>query len=1202
MSAGLVAPAPATAEPAPDSGTVSRDVTGRVRSVGPAAGKTIRASPLAGRSTTSPEDAARSHLRRYAGLFGVQDAERELGLVRAETQGGAKVLRFQQTREGLPVIGGELNVQIDDDGSLIGMNGEATAAAAFNATATATAASAQATAIAATAKADKVPATTLTASEPVLSAYDPALVGASDVRGARAVWQVEVRSTADREIRRYVLVDAEDGRVALSFSQTPHANGARTVCDFDNVTSATNVCLSASGPVARVEGQAATGVADVDAAYDLSGAFRDFLTTLGRNSIDNAGMDLVSAVNFCPSGLACPYANAFWDGAQMTYGAGYASADDVVGHEFTHGVTQYTSKLLYYSQSGAINESISDVLGEAFDQLHAGPPAGDDSAGAKWQLAEDLSGGAIRNMANPTLLGQPDSTDSPLWNSEPYDNAGVHINSGVGNKTAYLMTEGGTFGGFTISPIGDVGKTARIWLAAQSLLTSGSDYTDLAYALHQACINLTKDTSLGITQAHCTSTLYATGATKMSTPPVVDGYLPQAPRCTAPAASTNVLWDNFNWPASSTLFTGWSESGNASIDGSVRPSHSAGNALYIPEPYPDDAASTHWVERSAYLQLPAAGPVYAHFNHLYAFDYTYADGLNVAGFYDGGRVLIQTEGTSAWTALTTGWVNGPNKTLATGGGGFFSGDSRGWTSSRVDLTAYAGQKVKLRFEIKTDGVDAITAAYGWWIDNLRVYTCSGRRPLTNDINGDGYGDLAIGEPGRSVSGQPGGGDIRTVWGSTSGLDTLGNQLYSQDNAYVAGNSATNGNFGAAVATADVDADGFADIAAGSPGSPANEGALTLLRGTVWGLTAQGSASIAASAAVPGTGPHRFGAAVAAGDFNGDGFGDIAVGAPGNSGNRGGVKVLYGSTNRLVVTAATANWFTQGAAGVPDTAEDGDLFGAALAAGDFNGDGRTDLAVGAPGEGIGAEAGAGSVTILLGSATGITGTGSQVFSENTAGLTETSEAGDQFGFALGAGDVTGDGKADLVVGVPGEDVGTSADTGSILLFRGAAAGLTSTSSQVLYQGHVLVPETAEAGDRFGATVAVGDLNADGKADVAVAAPSEDLDTVTDAGVVFTLPGSAGGLVTGGTLWRQGAGGVPETAEAGDQFGSVLLATKIRNSTKFDLIVGVPFEDTPTYVDQGTVHLLTVTATGNQAFSQGGMIGGGMASANFGGGLG
>ncbi|MEV4417071.1 M4 family metallopeptidase [Catellatospora sp. NPDC049609] len=1209
VTGGLVLPVPAAAEPPAPTATVHRDAAGRVRAISPAAGKTIRPETVGGRPVTSPEGAARAHLDRYASLFGVRDAARELAPPRTELQAGVRILHFPQVRAGLPVIGGQLNVQLAKDGSLLGMNGETTTAGAFAGTARITAAAAQRTAVAGTAKAARVEPRTLTASKPVLSAYDPALVDAVDVRGARAVWQLEVRSRTDREIRQYVLVNADDGRVALSFSQTAHANGARTVCDFGNVPNSTNACPGGA-PVARAEGQGATGVTDVDAAYQLSGAFRDFLTSMGRNSIDNAGKDLVSAVNFCPNTGSCPYPNAFWDGGQLTYGAGYASADDVVGHEFTHGITEYTSKLLYYSQSGAINESISDVLGEAFDQVFTGTPAGNDTPAAKWLLGEDIPGGAIRNMSHPPAMNQPDATDSPLWHSHPYDNAGVHINSGVGNKTAYLMNDGGTFGGFTIKPIGDVRKTARIWLAAEGLLTPGSDYSDLAYALHQACINLTKDTALGITDQHCLSVLYATGATKMSTKPVADGPIPQAPQCAAPAASTNVLFDNFNWPASGSLFTGWSESGAASIDGSARPSHSAGNALYIPDPYPDAARSTHWVARSAYLQLPATGPVYAHFNHHYSFDYTVNDGTSPLAHYDGGRVLIQVEGSTAWTPLTSGWVNGPTKTLFDFSGKWFGGDSLGWVSSRVDLTAYQGRKVKLRFEVQTDGVDPISAAYGWWIDNLRVYNCSGKRPLTNDINGDGFGDLAIGEPGRPVSGQPAGGAIRTMFGTSTGPHPLGNQLYTQDNAFVQGASAPNGNFGAAVTTADTNADGYADVLAGAPDSPSGEGSVTVMRGTVWGLTAQLSKSVSASSAIPGTGPHRFGAALAAGDFNGDGFGDVAVGAPGNSGNRGGVKVLYGAAAGLASTGAGVNWFTQDTGAVPDTAEDGDQFGAALAAGDFNGDGRTDLAVGAPGETIGTATGTGSVTILLGSPSGITATGSQAFDQDTANMPETGESGDQFGFALGAGDVTGDGKADLAVGAPGEDVDTSADSGAAFLIRGAATGLTATASQVLFDrgGDLL-----GAGDRWGTAVTVGDLNADRFADVVVAAPYDDWNTVTDVGGLTVLRGNPDGLAISSLFLSQarscGWSGLPECpmdedGETGDQFGSVLLATKIRNSSKADLIVGVPFEDNGTSYNEGVLHVMPVygTDTTVQTFTPSGMVGGGLLGTKFGGGLG
>ena len=123
----------------------------------------------------------------------------------------------------------------------------------------------------------------------------------------------------------------------------------------------------------RAEGGPATGVLDVDRAYDLTGATADwFAGTLGVDLTALIGSDLGdgrklrSTTNYCPPG-ECPLDNAFWSGDQMVYGAGYTSADDVVAHELAHGVIQHTAGLVYWYQSGAINESMSDVFGELVD-------------------------------------------------------------------------------------------------------------------------------------------------------------------------------------------------------------------------------------------------------------------------------------------------------------------------------------------------------------------------------------------------------------------------------------------------------------------------------------------------------------------------------------------------------------------------------------------------------------------------------------------------------------------------------------------------------------------------------------------------------------------------------------------------------------------------------------------------------------------
>ena len=146
----------------------------------------------------------------------------------------------------------------------------------------------------------------------------------------------------------------------------------------------------------------------------------------------------------------------------MVYGTGFAVADDVVAHELGHGVTQNTAGLIYWFQSGAINESMSDVIGELVDLADA---TGNDAPEVRWLLGEDLSpraGGVARDMADPTAFGQPDHTASTLYDFAPDydDNGGVHTNSGVPNKTAYLVVDGtagepgGAFNGAAFPGIG----------------------------------------------------------------------------------------------------------------------------------------------------------------------------------------------------------------------------------------------------------------------------------------------------------------------------------------------------------------------------------------------------------------------------------------------------------------------------------------------------------------------------------------------------------------------------------------------------------------------------------------------------------------------------------------------------------------------------------------------------------------------------
>jgi hypothetical protein len=343
----------------------------------------------------------------------------------------------------------------------------------------------------------------LSAAEPELWLYNPLLVGGPEQPESVLVWRTEVIPLELSPIREFVLIEAHSGGIVLSFNQVETVLNRKTF-DANNTTNLPGVlrCNEANPTCAG-------GDPHEVAAHKYAGdSYNFYFSNHNRNSIDNAGLTLTSTVHFDVN-----YNNAFWNGRQMIYGDafGFPLADDVVAHELTHGVTEHESDLIYSFESGAINESFSDIWGEFVDQ---GNGAGDDSPGVKWLVGEDVSGlGAIRDMENPPVFDQPDRMGSPLYYRGTGDNGGVHINSGVNNKAAYLMAQGGTFNGRTVTGLGNT-KVAKIYYEAQTnLLTSTANYSDLYYMLDQACANLIGQA--GISSADCQSVHKATLAVQM---------------------------------------------------------------------------------------------------------------------------------------------------------------------------------------------------------------------------------------------------------------------------------------------------------------------------------------------------------------------------------------------------------------------------------------------------------------------------------------------------------------------------------------------------------------------------------------------------------------------------------------------------------------------------------------------------------------
>ena len=345
-----------------------------------------------------------------------------------------------------------------------------------------------------------------------------------------------------------------------------------------------------------------------------------------------------------------------------------------------------------------------------------------------------------------------------------------------------------------------------------------------------------------------------------------------------------------------------------------------------------------------------------------------------------------------------------------------------------------------------------------------------------------------------------------------------------------------------------------------------------------------------------TGGDRFGTTVAACDFNGDAIPDLAIGVPdedvGAVQDAGSVNVLYGNSDGLQADAeadglSDQSWH-QNRANLPDRNEAGDRFGRALAVGDFNQDDYCDLAIGVPGEDVGAIGNAGAVTVLYGSETGLQAANAQTWHQNRAGIYGNAEIGDAFGSTLATGDFNHDQFIDLAIGVPGEDVGDIEDAGAVVVLYGATDGLQTASpaDQTWHQNKSGVYGNAEVGDAFGSTLATGDFNQDGYADLAIGVPGEDVDETQDAGSVNVLYGSGNSLQVTAPLdqsWSQRTDDVQGRAETGDGFGQALATGDFNQDGYADLAIGIPGEDIDMIQNAGAVHILHGAATTLQAES-------------------
>jgi hypothetical protein len=396
-----------------------------------------------------------------------------------------------------------------------------------------------------------------------------------------------------------------------------------------------------------------------------------------------------------------------------------------------------------------------------------------------------------------------------------------------------------------------------------------------------------------------------------------------------------------------------------------------------------------------------------------------------------------------------------------------------------------------------------------------------------DFNGDGIDDLAIPVPNQDVSGATDAGAVIIMYGTASGLSADGNKLFHQNKNGVASEAQT---------------------------------------------------------------LERFATTLAVGNFNGDAYDDLAIGVPNQSfnaiGNAGAVHVMFGTANGL--KPAGSQYWTQESTNVANKCKADDLFGTGLGAGDFDGDGFDDLAIGAPGEKDKASGSihAGGVNVLYGSASGLNASGNQFWSLGTTGIPEDPANDDNFGFAITTGDFNGDGFVDMAVDAPGKTISTFAAAGSVTLIYGTAAGLDAAGAQTWNQDSTGIDDAAEANDGFGASLAAGDFNDDGFADLVCGAADETIGATASCGAAHIIYGSAAGLDAAGTqMWTQDSSTVLDAAESGDAFGASLAAGDFNDDGFEDLAIGAPGEN----IAGGAINMLLgsalgLTDTGNKFFSK------------------
>lgn len=704
------------------------------------------------------EQKAQAFLSTYKSAFGLIDVNQQITYhsTKVDSNHFSRVT-YLQTKNGVPVYDGKLYFHFNKKNKLTAINGNVIPKIKLNTIPKLSKQQAETVAL------NEINKQELNFSNIEVFAQKSTLylfpkgIERNQITSIKLVYEVEVRNNND--VREFVFVNAHDGSITEQFTGMAHA--------IDRIVYEDN-----TGNIVWQEGDPLPGTLTQWQQNEViaSGHMYNFFNNaFGYVSYDGADAQM-RTINNNP-GIACPNAN--WNGVTANYCNGTA-ADDVIAHEWGHAYTEYTSGLIYAYQSGAMNESFSDIWGETIDLLNNYEDADDDhslrtacNSSDRWRMGEDASafGGAIRDMWDPPCDGHPGKVTDGNYHCAPSDGGGVHINSGIPNHAYALLVDGGTYNGYIITGIGFTKAAHIFWRSQNSYLTATSDFEDLGNALEASATDLlginleglsTTDTAAGpsgeiITAADITQVMNAVFAVELKINPDACGFTPllapAPPLCSA--ATTNKLyfedwesglgtwtvtqlptnpatWEARDWGISTTL-----------------PNGRTGNGIFGIDPINGNCSSDleNGIIRleSPIINIPevTGGTFEMAFDHYVATE---------TG-WDGGNIKFSVNG-GTWTIIPNGSysVNPPNGTIQpvsagndnplagedafTGADGGTAGTGS-WGQSVIDLSSLgvtSNSNIQFRWEMGTDGCNG---AIGWYLDDVVIYNCTGTLSITD---------------------------------------------------------------------------------------------------------------------------------------------------------------------------------------------------------------------------------------------------------------------------------------------------------------------------------------------------------------------------------------------------------------------------------------------------------------------------------------